>query len=303
MLNISCSKRDNQLNRVVVFGGSGFVGSHVADQLSDSGYHVVIYDIHSSPFLRLDQEMVVGDLSNFELVSETIKGACAVFNFAALSDLNEALGKPISTININILGNCHILECCRLHDVDRFVYASSVYVNSREGGFYGCSKKAAELYIEQYQKTYGLDFTILRYGSLYGPRADSRNGLQRIIANAIKNKTLKYEGDEEASREYIHVRDAAIASVSSLNKDFKNKRIILTGHQPIKVIDLLSMLAEIIGLPSSAVQFNKIENEGHYIRTPYHYEPELAEKYIPDTYVDLGEGLLELKRDYDRNLD
>ena len=291
------------MNKVVVFGGSGFVGSHVADQLSESGYDVVIYDVSQSSYLRKDQKLIVGDLLDFESVSEAIKGAYAVYNFAALSDLNEALRKPVATIKINILGNSHILESCRIHRVERFVYASSVYVNSREGGFYGCSKKASELYIEQYQKTYGLDFTILRYGSLYGPRADSRNGLQRIVANAIKNKTLKYEGDEEASREYIHVRDAAIASVRSLNKEFKNKRIILTGHQPIKVTELLSMLAEIIGLPKSAVQFNKIEYEGHYIRTPYHYEPELAEKYIPDTYVDLGEGLLELIRDHDRNLD
>ena len=294
---------NNMSKKIVVLGGSGFVGSHVADQLSDSGYHVVIYDVHPTPFTRSDQEMVVGDLSDSELVSQTIKGAFAVYNFAALSDLNEALREPIATININILGNCHILEGCRLHEVERFIYASSVYVNSREGGFYGCSKKAAELFIEEYNQAFGLDFTILRYGSLYGPRADSRNGLQRIVEGALKNKVLKYVGDENASREYIHVRDAAIASVKSLNKEFKNKRIILTGHQPINVTELLSMLAEIIGLPKSSVQFSKKKYEGHYVRTPYHYEPELAEKYIPDTYIDLGEGLLEIIRNFDRSID
>ena len=282
------------MNRVVVFGGSGFVGSHVADKLSDSGYHVVIFDMYSSPYLRLDQEMVVGDLLDFELVSETIRGACAIYNFAALSDLNEALRKPIATININILGNCSILEGCRLNKVDRFIYASSVYVNSREGGFYGCSKKAAEQYIEQYKRTYDLDFTILRYGSLYGPRADSKNGLKGIIDEAVKTGVLKYEGDKDAFREYIHVRDAAVASVKALGENFRNKKIILTGHQPIKVIDILGMLAEIMGLPNSMIQFNQTDYEGHYIRTPYYYESDLAEKYLPDTYVDLGEGLLEI---------
>ena len=74
------------MNKVVVFGGSGFVGSHVADQLSESGYEVVIYDVSQSPYLREDQEMVLGDLLDFESVSETIKGAYAVYNFAALSD-------------------------------------------------------------------------------------------------------------------------------------------------------------------------------------------------------------------------
>ncbi len=290
----------NSMKRVVVFGGSGFVGSHVADQLSDAGHNVVIYDICASPFLRHDQEMVVGDLLDMGSVSETIKGASAVYNFAALSDLNEALSKPIATININILGNCNVLEGCRLHSVNRFVFASSVYVNSREGGFYGCSKKASEQFTEEYHRSYGLDYTILRYGSLYGPRADSRNGLQRIVMEAIKNKVLNYEGDEAASREYIHVRDAAVASVKSLDEKFKNKKIILTGHQPIRVVDLLSMLAEMMGLPKSSVKFSQSEYEGHYIRTPYHYESDLAQKYIPETYTDLGEGLLELITECDK---
>ena len=163
------------MKKVVVFGGSGFLGSHVADQLSEYGYSVFIYDLNSSDYLRPDQEMIVGDLSDNKLVSQTIKDSSAVFNFAALSDLNEAMTKPITSVNINILGNCNILEGCIKHKVDHFIYASSVYVNSREGGFYGCSKKAAEMYIEQYHQAFGLNFTILRYGSLYGPRADSSN--------------------------------------------------------------------------------------------------------------------------------
>lgn len=292
----------NLLGTVVVFGGGGFVGSHVADKLSIHGYDVKIYDVKHSYYLRSDQEMIIGDLLDFEAVSKVIKGAKIVYNFAALSDLNEALNKPISTVNTNILGNCHILEGCRMHNVDRFIYASSVYVNSREGGFYGCSKKAAELFIEEYYRTYGLDFTILRYGSLYGPRADRRNGLRRIIIAALENKVLKYDGNENASRDYIHVSDAAIASVESINEKYKNKKIILTGHQPIKVSDLLSMLAEMIGLPKSSIKFKQKEYKGHYIQTPYHYETDLAQKYLPETYIDLGEGLLELIRECDENI-
>jgi UDP-glucose 4-epimerase len=286
--------RPKVLSKIVVFGGSGFIGSHVADQLSLVGHDVVIYDVFESPYLRVDQSMIIGDLLDPVSVASAVKGAQAVFNFAAVADINEALRDPVATVKINILGNVNILEACRLEHVDRIVYASSVYVNSREGGFYGCSKKAAEQYIEQYKRTYGLDFTILRYGSLYGPRSDSRNGLKRIIGDAVKNGILRYEGDKNAFREYIHVRDAAIASAKALDENFRNKKIILTGHQPIRVIDILSMLAEIMGLPSSAVQFSQSDYEGHYIRTPYHYEPDLAEKYIPETYIDLGEGLLEI---------
>ena len=161
--------RPKVLSKIVVFGGSGFIGSHVADQLSLVGHDVVIYDVFESPYLRVDQSMIIGDLLDPVSVASAVKGAQAVFNFAAVADINEALRDPVATVKINILGNVNILEACRLEHVDRIVYASSVYVNSREGGFYGCSKKAAEQYIEQYKRTYGLDFTILRYGSLYGP--------------------------------------------------------------------------------------------------------------------------------------
>ena len=130
------------MQKAVVFGGSGFLGSHVADNLSKAGYQVVIYDMHPSPFLGPSQKMVLGNLSDLELITDTVESASVVFNFAALSDLNEALRQPVSSVTVNILGNCHILESCRVCNVERFVYASSVYVNSREGGFYGCSKSS-----------------------------------------------------------------------------------------------------------------------------------------------------------------
>ena len=77
------------MKKVVVFGGSGFLGSHVADHLTHSGYDVVIYDARPSEYLKSNQKMVVGDLLDNELVSKTIKGSSIVYNFAALSDLNE----------------------------------------------------------------------------------------------------------------------------------------------------------------------------------------------------------------------
>ena len=154
-----------------VIGGSGFLGSHVADKLSDSGYQVRVFDRRKSEWIRSDQEMIVGDLLNQDEVNDSVQGADVVFNFAALADLNDGLNNPLDTVRINVLGNTHVLEACRHYGVKRFVYASSVYVYSREGGFYRCSKQASEHYVEEYQKAYDLDYTVLRYGSLYGPRA------------------------------------------------------------------------------------------------------------------------------------
>jgi UDP-glucose 4-epimerase len=173
------------------------------------------------------------------------------------------------------------------------VYASSVYVYSREGGFYRCSKQAAENYVEEYQRAYGLDFTILRYGSLYGPRADETNGLYRIVRDALAEGSITYEGNPESVREYIHVEDAARASVLALSDDFRNESVVLTGHQPMRVLDLLKMLAEIMGMPD-AVVFRDEEYAGHYVRTPYAYLPKLGRRYTPPLHVDLGQGLLQL---------
>ena len=280
--------------KVVVVGGSGFIGSHVADCLSESGYKVTIFDHIQSTWLREDQNMVIGDILDTEALERTIKGAIFVYNFAAFADLDQALDNPIKTAKINILGNLHVLEACRIHNVERFIYASSVYVHSREGGFYRCSKQSAEHYVEEYQRLYGLDYTILRYGSLYGPRASNSNGLYQIVESAIKTGKVQYKGSSDSMREYIHVEDAARASVSILDQSFKNESIVLTGSELMRVEDLLKMLAEILQLPENSIEFIKGQNTGHYVRTPYAYQPKLGRKYVPPIHVDLGQGLLQV---------
>jgi UDP-glucose 4-epimerase len=279
--------------RVCVIGGSGFLGSHVADALCAAGHRVSIYDRCPSLWLQSDQEMVVGDLLDVAKLSSAVSGCEYVYNFAALSDLNEALDKPLDTVRINVLGNVHVLEACRLNGVRRFMYASTVYVYSRQGSFYRCSKQSAEQYVEEYQATYGLDYTVLRYGSLYGPRSDQQNGLRRIVSEVLRTGRIRYAGSAEAMREYIHVEDAARASVVALGDEFRNQHVVLTGQEPMRVMDLLKMLAEILGIPQ-AVEFEETEYAGHYVRTPYAYEPKLGRKYVPPMHVDLGQGLLQL---------
>lgn len=281
------------MKQVCVIGGAGFLGSHVADALSEAGNAVRIYDRRPSPWRRADQEMILGDLLDAEAVEAAIAGCDTVYNFAALADLNEALDKPLETIRVNILGNAHVMEACRNHGVKRFIYASTIYVYSRQGGFYRCSKQAAEHYVEEYQRSYGLDYTILRYGSLYGPRADASNGLSRIIRSALDAGIVRYQGSPDALREYIHVEDAARASVAALGEDFRNQSVVLTGMQPMPVQDLLKMVAEILGI-TREVEFIESAQPGHYTRTPYAYQPKLGRKYMPPLHVDLGQGLLQL---------
>ena len=279
--------------RAVVIGGSGFLGSHVADQLSEDGHVVYLYDRLDSPWRRPDQLMVVGELADDTSLDEAIEGADVVYNFAALADLDEATSRPTETAEVNILGNTKVLECCRRQGVERFIFASTVYVNSREGGFYRCSKQAAELYVQEYKKAYDLDFTILRYGSLYGPRSPETSFLSDLLRRALVSGKITYKGSPETIRNYVHVEDAARASVAILHEDFENRTVVITGMESIKMSDLLEMCVEILDL-STSVEYVDGDQVGHYVRTPYADRSVLARRYIPPLTIDLGQGLLQL---------
>ena len=205
----------------LVTGGSGFLGSYVADELTKKGFKVVIYDKKKSPWINKKQKFVNGDLNNRKKIEKIIKKSDYVFHFAGLADLNESLLKPLETAKSNILGTINLLKICKKYNVKRFVYASSIYVLSNQGGFYRVSKKAAEEYIEEFSKRFNLNFTILRYGTIYGKRSNNTNGVKKIIKNALKNKEVVYEGSIKSKRNYLSAQDAAKITVSTIKKNIK----------------------------------------------------------------------------------
>lgn len=285
----------------IVFGAGGFLGSHVADALSIAGYHVRLFDIKPSPYLRHDQEMIVGDIMNLDQVVEATNNATVVYNFAAIADIDEAHDKPIETATINVLGNMHALEAARLAGVQRFVFASSVYVYSESGSFYRASKQAAERFTETYHDRYGLEYSILRYGSLYGRRADKRNGIYRMLLEAVEQHTITYRGSGEALREYIHVEDAARLSVQILAPEFANRHLILTGQEKLRIRDVMTMISEIMPWPIT-LHFIDANAVHHYEVTPYAFQPRIGRKLVLNEHVDLGQGLLDCLRNIHQNL-
>lgn len=278
--------------KVVVFGGSGFLGSHVADKLMRAGYDVYIFDVKDSKYRSPGQKLIIGDILNLDDVNSAVVGAGAVFNFAGIADIDEAKNKPIETVKLNVLGNINILEACKLQGVRRFVFASSVYVYSKSGSFYRISKQCSEEYIEGYAQSYGLNYTILRYGSLYGGRSDSRNGIYRFVESAIKNRKISYVGDLSARRDYIHVEDAALASVEILKDEYANQNIILTGTQALNVGDVFKMIREMLHGEVDIESVPAEHGSSHYVMTPYSFNPKPGRKFIPQLQVDFGQGLL-----------
>ncbi len=279
---------------IIIFGGSGFLGSHVADALTRKGHVVTIYDTRGSAYLNPGQQMIVGDILDEKLVGKSVQGKDIVYNFAGIADIHEASLKPLETVKYNILGNTILLQASAQAKIKRFVYASTIYVYSNSGSFYRCSKAACENYIEAYQKQHGLNYTILRYGTLYGARADSRNSVYRFLSQAMSDGKIVYSGDGSEMREYINVVDAAEASVEILSPEFANEHVIFTGHYPIKVGELFVMIKEILK-KDVGVEYVAPKSDDpvdHYTMTPYTFIPKVGKKYVKHYYTDLGQGLL-----------
>jgi UDP-glucose 4-epimerase len=290
--------------KVIILGGAGFIGSHVADELSKKGHKVTIFDTKKSKWLNKDQKMVVGDIFNYRALKNAIKNNQIVYNFAALSDLDRAMHEPLVSARINILGTVQALNLCKKYKVKRFIHASSIYATSSQGGFYSCSKRAADDYVEEFNKIYNLNYTILRFGSVYGDRSDQSNGLHKIIDQAIMRKKIIYQGNKKTVRKYINVLDAAKACVEILKNKYKNKCVILTGKKITKINELLKFIASNLKINSKIMFYDDKVNNGHYIETPKPYKAKIGRKLLfkskVNFYPNLSNLIKDIKKNYNR---
>ena len=237
--------------------------------------------------------MYIGNILNPKDLEKAIKDADAVFHFAALADLGQALKEPINTARVNILGTVLALELCHKHNVKRFIHASTIYVNSIDGGFYRSSKRAAEDYVEEYKKIHDLNYTILRFGSLYGQRSDDTNGVRIILKNAIVNGEISYDGSRKTVRNYIHVLDAAKACVDTLKKKYKNKYVTITGKKEIKITAFLKNLSKMLKI-SKKISFKNKKIIGHYETTPFTFKFKKGQIFKHKSNIDMHDGILQL---------
>lgn len=215
-----------------------------------------------------------------------------VYHFAGIADIDECAVRPVDVAKYNILGTVQLLEACHKVGIKRFIFASSAYVYSVSGSFYAASKQVCETFIENFSKLYNLNYTCLRYGSLYDKRADDRNSIYRLIKQAIQYDKIVYHGTGEEIREFIHVIDAAQISVSILRPEFENQHIILTGTEKMRYIDLLEMIKEMLGNKID-IETLPSERKAHYKITPYNFSPKLGRKMVNNPHIDIGQGLLQ----------
>ena len=291
------------MKKILVFGGFGFLGHYLVRELLNRSYEVTVADIHKNDKLESNTTYIKCDITSKENVENAFKNKQfeVVYNLAGFANIDTAIKYPIETIQLNVIGNMHILEQCVKNNVSRFVYASSAYAMSNKGSFYGISKLASEKIVEEYLKKYSLPFTILRYGSVYSERSYDNNYIYNLVKTAVLEGEINHSGDGNELREYIHAADASKLSVDVIeSEDFKNLHVILTGNERMKRSDLFNMVKEIL---NDQVEIN-YKNDGyhnHYNFTPYSFEPSVSRKLSANPHIDMGQGLLECVRSVHKN--
>lgn len=286
------------MNKVIVFGGFGFLGYYLIKELLERNYEVTVADVSRSNELELEVNYIYCDISNKQNVLDAFKQDRFnyVYNLAGFANLDKAIENPIKTIELNVVSNMYIVESCIENNVTNYFYASSAYALSNKGSFYGISKLASEKIIEEYHKKHNLTFVILRYGSVYSERDYENNYVYNLVKEAVLKKKINHCGDGNEIREYIHASDAAKLSVDVLETDkYNNNHVILTGNERMYRKELFYMINEILN-NTVDITLNNSGYGNHYKFSPYSFEPSVSKKLIANPHIDMGQGLLECIR-------
>ena len=286
--------------KILVTGGSGFIGSHVVDVLIAHGHEPCIYDIVPSTYQAPeDVETVVGDLLDLEVLRGAARGRDAVIHLAAVSDVNEVVRDPSRAELVNARGTEVMLEAALLEKVTRVLYASTVWVYGGAVGqepldedtslvapahFYTATKLAGELFCHSFDELYGLGQTILRFGIPYGPRARASTVVAQFVARAFAGEPLTVTGDGAQTRQFVYVEDLAEGIVAALDPVAAGRTYNLVGSEQVSVRQIAETLQELVGdvpivhvddrpadLRSSAISGERAGRElGWEVETPFH---------------------------------
>ncbi len=294
--------------KILLTGGAGFIGSHIADLLIEKGHEVVIIDN-----LSAGKKENINPKAKFYNISITNPNIIKIFeeekldaicHQAAQINVRASIKEPAYDADINILGTINLLECSVKTNVKKFVYASSGGARYGEPenlpcdeshpikplSPYGISKYTAENYVKFYSKNHGLDYNILAYSNVYGPRQNPKGeaGVVGIfIGNMLDNKACKIFGDGNQTRDFVFVKDIAKANLLALEKTTKNKNFNISSGEETSVNQIFKKLKEILGKGESA-NMNAVSGEVKRI----YLNSELAKKELGwQAETNLDDGL------------
>jgi UDP-glucose 4-epimerase len=248
--------------RVLVTGGSGFIGSHVVDKLRARGYKPVIYDLRPSPWHeRGSVETVLGSITDRETLERAVHSCDAVAHLAAVADVNDVHAEPEDAERVNARGTVTVLEAARRAGVKRIAYASTIWVYSdcleeavdedtllpAPSHLYTSTKLAGELYCKAYQELYGIDYTILRFGIPYGPRAREAAVIPAFVGRALAGQPLTIAGDGGQSRRFVYVEDLADGVALALSDVGRNRVYNLASDENVTIKQIAEAVSALLG--------------------------------------------------------
>jgi len=306
--------------KVMITGGAGFIGSHIADDLLERRNIVVCYDNFSPYYSGKERNvrnnlnnpsyhLVKADILDFGALSQAMKDVDVVFHLAAQPGVRYSVGHPLEVSQINVGGTINILEAARQRRVRKIVYASSssVYGNpecmpiSEEHPLhpispYGASKLAGEKYCEVYQRLYGMDTVILRYFTVYGPRQRPDMAIFRFVKQISEGKRPVVYGDGKQTRDFTYVNDIVAGTIAAAEiEGYAGEAFNLGGGHRISVNGLLQRLIELLAKDDvirpiyEAAKLGDIENTHADIkkaRSILGYEPKTSLKEGLKNFID-----------------
>ncbi len=249
--------------KVVVTGGSGFIGSHVVDALVDAGHRVTVLDHRVKPH-RGDVDFEDVDLLDLSSVLAATREAEHVFHLAAVSNVNYAFKYPVYSTALNVMGTTNVLEAARINGCKRVHLASTVWVYNGApdgevadesvpfhlngaGHIYTSTKMACEMLCHNYHSLYQLPFTVLRYGIPYGPRMREELLIPVFLRKALSGEPLTVSGKGEQYRKFVYVRDLAEAHVLAMGEEAANQTYNLEGPRRVTVLEVAERIRELVG--------------------------------------------------------
>jgi len=268
------------MNKCLVTGGAGFIGSHLVERLAGEFFDVKVLDNLSSGFLenlepfREHIHFKKGDVRDLSTLQEVMSDVQVVFHQAALVSVPQSIENPIEAAMVNDLGTLNVLEAARHCGVKRVVFASSCAVygdlpqlpkkeemDTKPLSPYAASKLHGETYARLYRDLYGLETVCLRYFNVYGPRQDPSSPYSGVISifmdKAARGERATLYGDGEQSRDFIYVADVVQANMLAAQRDHISGVTVNVGTgKSVTVNSLWKNIAELAGVQGEPERAN-----------------------------------------------
>src|SRR3954452_14778014 len=244
---------------VLLAGGAGVICSYVVDGLITVRLAARIYD--ARPSAEHPELLVRGDLCDLDRLTNAVRGSDSVIHLAAEADVNRVLADPVDAERRNAGGTLHTLEAARRAGVQRIIYASTIWAYSDTSAevyseslalsppahLYTSTKLAGELYCHAYGELYGIEYTVLRFGIPYGPRARPAAVIPVFVQRALVGEPLTIAGDGLQSRSFVYVEDLADGVVRALPPVAANRTYNLVGSEEVTIREIAETVRDAVG--------------------------------------------------------